>query len=84
LTQAADFNELLLHTLRGLVKDAHTYHKMRKRAEPEFVQLYAEDLEAKAREYSIFDLTEFYSSALFTAEFELSDDKKHIIHRFGA
>lgn len=67
MTYKRDFNELLLYLLRGLVKDAIRYQEYlsRSRETADYVDVKLEDLEARAREYNIYDLTTFLQSVNF-------------------
>eukprot|EP00250_Pteridium_aquilinum_P033332 c5464_g1_i1 orf=283-3030(-) len=83
MTYKKDFNELLLHLLRGLVKDATRFEELmgRPRVPLTQVQVKVEDLEAKAREYGFTDLQPFYESRQFTnANFTLDAAQGLITH----
>jgi hypothetical protein len=46
-------------------------------------EVFMDELEAKAREYKVFDLTDFYASPSFRANgFEVDATRKVIIRRF--
>ncbi|BBN03861.1 DNA replication licensing factor MCM2 [Marchantia polymorpha subsp. ruderalis] len=68
ITYKLDFNELVLHLLRGLVKDVLRFEELVSRFHTNrsgHVTIKMDDLEAKAREYGINDLSIFYSSRQF-------------------
>ncbi|XP_024542557.1 DNA replication licensing factor MCM2 isoform X1 [Selaginella moellendorffii] len=67
MTYKRDFNELLLHLLRGLVKDALRFEELMTMPGPRLsvVHVKITDLEAKAREYNILDLQPFFNSRQF-------------------
>ncbi|XP_024528679.1 DNA replication licensing factor MCM2 isoform X1 [Selaginella moellendorffii] len=67
MTYKRDFNELLLHLLRGLVKDALRFDELMTMPGPRLsvVHVKITDLEAKAREYNILDLQPFFNSRQF-------------------
>eukprot|EP00897_Mesotaenium_endlicherianum_P009211 jgi/Mesen1/8318/ME000457S07522 len=88
MTFKKDFNELLLHLLRQLVKDAltvdaHINPRSRERggAPLAAVEVRVDDLEAKAREYNIVDLQPFFTSAQFSGNnFTLDVPRRLITH----
>jgi DNA replication licensing factor MCM2 len=69
ITYKRDFNELLLHLLRGLVADAIRFEELVSRMPVRLnqVEIKMEDLESKAQEYGIIDLQPFYDSQQFAA-----------------
>eukprot|EP00249_Psilotum_nudum_P028835 c38786_g1_i1 orf=143-2887(+) len=83
MTYKRDFNELLLHLLRVLVKDTLRFEELMggSHARVTRVEVKVEDLEAKAREYGIADLQPFYSSQQFArANFTLDTENGVIRH----
>jgi hypothetical protein len=47
------------------------------------IEVFMDDLETRAREYKVFDLTDFYSCPSFRADgFELDPDRRVIVRRF--
>jgi len=83
LTSNKDFNELLLHSLRQLANDAQTYFQMKHRKLPEEVEVYMDDLEQKARDYKVYDLTDFYTSASFKSDgFQADHERRVIVRKF--
>ena len=84
LAHKRDFNELLLHLLQDLVKSASTIARIRN-LQTDVIDVPLEDLETKAREHAVFDLTEFYESAMFAeGGFVLDLDRRvvslHLTH----
>ncbi|KAJ7295046.1 hypothetical protein O6H91_Y216100 [Diphasiastrum complanatum] len=83
MTFKRDFNELLLHLLRGLVKDALRLEELMtgSRSRLSQVAVKVTDLESKAREYGILDLQPFYISSQFSrANFTLDATQGIINH----
>lgn len=80
-----DYFDLLLHALRGLVREAQTYASFKARAgmpQPDHFEVLLDDLEHKAREFAINDavLDDFFLSPLFEANhFRLNRDQRTII-----
>ncbi|GBG79966.1 hypothetical protein CBR_g30228 [Chara braunii] len=80
MTYKKDFNELLLHILRQLVKEAMRYDELMSRSRRvTSVEIKVDDLEAKAREYNIMDLHPFFASQQFTANNFTVDPAERII-----
>ncbi|CAE7542095.1 MCM2, partial [Symbiodinium microadriaticum] len=65
LTFGEEHNQLLLHQLQGLIRDAEKYHQLRYKKSADQVKVYMDDLENRAKSLNIFDLRPFYESALF-------------------
>ncbi|EFJ31226.1 hypothetical protein SELMODRAFT_88262, partial [Selaginella moellendorffii] len=70
MTYKRDFNELLLHLLRGLVKDALRFDELMTMPGPRLSLLHLELLlmfhvSLQAREYNILDLQPFFNSRQF-------------------
>lgn len=83
ITYKKDFNELLLHLLRGLVTDSIRFEEMTSRSNVRSKEVIVKmlDLEAKAREYGINDLLPFYTSSQFSsANFTLDQAEGIIKH----
>ncbi len=60
-----DFNDLLMRELQRLVRQAQTFQQLKRRAHVDKITMDLEDLEAKGREFNIYDLTPFFESANF-------------------
>ncbi|CAK5281579.1 unnamed protein product [Mycena citricolor] len=67
LTQSKDHEELLAFLLGGLVKDKARLHQLQFRETPKSVVVKLAELEARAKDHDIFDVTPFLRSRLFTA-----------------
>lgn len=83
MTFKKDYNELLLHLLRGLVKDALYFEELMSgtTARLTHIKVKVEELRMKAQEYEIYDLRPFFTSALFSkANFELDEENGVIRH----
>lgn len=65
ITFGEEKNQLLMHQLQGLLRDAERYQQLRYHTVKETVEVFVDDLEKRARELNIFDLRPFYQSALF-------------------
>lgn len=86
MTFKKDYNELLLHLLRGLVKDALHFEEIVSGSTTNLthVDVKVEELQHKAHEYEIYDLRPFFSSSQFEkANFELDEERATIRHRFA-
>jgi len=85
LSYNVDNNQLLLFMLNTLLREQLSYRNLRRKAEDReatlnSIEIDVEDLEAKAREKKIYDLSSFFSSALFRENrFSLSQNKKRIV-----
>lgn len=78
-----DFNELLLHILRNLVKEAILYEEClgTSRSPLSHIDIQIDAFEAKAREYDILDLQPFFESSDFIDNnFELREAENIIRH----
>lgn len=83
ITYKKDFNELLLHLLRGLIQDAIRFEELTSRSNVHLTEVVVKviDLEAKAREYGIIDLQPFFNSSPFSsANFTLDQEQGVIKH----
>ncbi|PRP86025.1 hypothetical protein PROFUN_05796 [Planoprotostelium fungivorum] len=65
LTYKRDYNDLLLHVLQNLLKDAIHFHQIKYGNAPDTADIPVEDLQSRSAELGITDLSEFYSSDLF-------------------
>ncbi|XP_024380390.1 DNA replication licensing factor MCM2 [Physcomitrium patens] len=81
ITYKKDFNELLLHLLRGLVADAIRFEEMTSRTNVHLAEVVVKtiDLETKAREYGINDLQPFYNSNQFSSANFILDQAQGVI-----
>lgn len=83
ITYKKDYNELLLHLLRGLVKDVLRLEELMSGTRPRLnqVEIKVEDLRNKAQEYEIYDLKPFFISRQFArANFTLDEAEGIIKH----
>ncbi|KAG5536275.1 hypothetical protein RHGRI_023900 [Rhododendron griersonianum] len=72
-----DFNELILHLLRGLVKDPLHFEEIISGSTLNLshIDVKLEELQSKALDYEITDLKPFFSSTLFSrGNFELDEE----------
>ncbi|KAK9707021.1 hypothetical protein RND81_07G167600 [Saponaria officinalis] len=84
MTYKKDYNELLLHLLRGIVKDALHLEEIVSGSisERDYIDVKVEELQHKAQDYEIYDLRPFFSSTQFQkANFELDEGSNVIRHR---
>ncbi|KAL7241379.1 hypothetical protein ACSBR2_006902 [Camellia fascicularis] len=84
MTFKKDFNELILHLLRGLVKDALHFEEIVSGSASNLthIDVKVEELQSKAQDYEITDLKPFFSSTLFSrANFEFDEERGVIRHR---
>ncbi|KAG6845873.1 MCM DNA helicase complex subunit [Tephrocybe sp. NHM501043] len=65
LTQSKDHEELLAFLLGGMIKDKARFHQLQRHEQPELVTVKLTDLEERAKEHDIFDITPFLRSKLF-------------------
>lgn len=83
LTFGEENNQLLMHALQGLVRDAEKYHQLKYNSTADSVKVYMVDLENKAKSLNIFNLRDFYKSNMFTNHgFRYDDENKEIIKTF--
>ena len=68
LTNDRDYYELLMSELNKLLKDSQIYMQMRNIGFINRLEVHCEDFEMKAREYRIYDLTDFYNSDIFKSQ----------------
>lgn len=61
--------------MRRQFRDEQTYYRLRHSNPPEFLEVEMDDLESKAGEFGIYDLSGFYGSKLFKDK-RLSVDKQ--------
>ncbi|KAA8532264.1 hypothetical protein F0562_032296 [Nyssa sinensis] len=81
-----DHNELVLHLLRGLVKDALHFEEIVSGSTSDLnhIDVKVEELQSKAQDYDINDLEPFFSSILFSrANFVLDKERGVIRHRLA-
>ncbi|XP_073012879.1 DNA replication licensing factor MCM2 [Typha latifolia] len=81
MTFKKDFNELLLHLLRILVKDALHFEEIVSGSTRNLthVEVKVEELQSKAQEYEIFDLRPFFSSTHFRNSSFVLDEGRGVI-----
>ncbi|CAN0010120.1 unnamed protein product, partial [Ectocarpus sp. 8 AP-2014] len=65
LADPSDFFALLLVELQKMFRDEQTYYRLRHSNPPESLEVEMDDLESKAGEFGIYDLSGFYQSKLF-------------------
>ena len=82
---ASDYDELLMHALKALVRDAVTLAQVQEGAVPAAVAIPLENLEAKAAEHEITDLQPFLRGTVFDANgFEFKPDERVILKDIAA
>ena len=79
LTFGEENNQLLMHALQGLVRDAEKYHQLRYNTTADTVKVYMVDLENKAKALNIYNLRSFYASTMFTNHGFRHDDQNRVI-----
>ena len=67
MTYKKDFNELLLHTLRQLVRDQARYEEATTGRQSNLIKIKLKSFEAAARKFGVPDLSVFYESEMFKA-----------------
>ena len=78
-------DELLMHALKALVRDAVTLAQVQEGAVPAAVAIPLENLEAKAAEHEITDLQPFLRGTVFDANgFEFKPDERVILKDIAA
>ncbi|KAL1662397.1 MCM-domain-containing protein [Schizophyllum commune] len=65
LTQSKDHEELLAFLLGGIVKEKARFYQLQRRQPPELVTVKVSELEDKAKEHDIYDISPFLHSKLF-------------------
>ncbi|KAL8106483.1 hypothetical protein AgCh_030029 [Apium graveolens] len=86
MTFKRDFNGIILHLLRQLVKDALHFEEIVSGSTTDLthVDVKIEELQSKVQDYGITDLKAFFTSNEFTrANFELDEEEKLIRHRLA-
>ncbi|XP_006461167.1 hypothetical protein AGABI2DRAFT_204733 [Agaricus bisporus var. bisporus H97] len=66
LTQSKDHDELLAFLLGGLIKDRARYLQLTTSSQPELVSVKLSELEERAKEHDIYDITPFLRSKVFS------------------
>ncbi|KAK4373486.1 hypothetical protein RND71_008870 [Anisodus tanguticus] len=87
MTYKKDFNAIILHLLRGLVKDALQFEEIVSGsvANLDHIDVKIDELQSKALDYGMTDLKAFFTSNEFTkANFELDEERGMIRHRLAA
>ncbi|XP_008319492.1 DNA replication licensing factor MCM2 [Cynoglossus semilaevis] len=78
-----DNNELLLFLLKQLVSERLNYQRNRYGLQQDTIEVPEKELQDKARQINIHNLSNFYSSDLFTSnKFTFDSKKKHILQQF--
>ena len=83
-------NSLLMHILNQLVAEQQAFQQMRSdirsrknrsmiNYDDEYVEIRLDDLEAKAREYEIHDLSQFYKSSAFKGHNFTIDNNRRVV-----
>jgi len=75
LTQSKDHEELLAFLLGGLVKDKARLYQVQRHEQPEKVTVKLSELEERAKEHDIFDISPFLRSKLFSTNGYILVDK---------
>ncbi|KAI5679470.1 hypothetical protein M9H77_10420 [Catharanthus roseus] len=86
MTFKKDFNAIVLHLLRGLVKDVLYFEEILSgsAANVSHVDVKVEELQSKALDYGITDLKPFFTSSEFSsANFELDETRGVVRHRLA-
>lgn len=90
ITYGDEHNQLLMHQLQSLVRDAEKFHMLVGGANPAVpraigdVEVWLNDLKNKAKELNIHDLTPFFASKLFVSHgFAIDENRGVIIKSFG-
>ncbi|XP_060184338.1 DNA replication licensing factor MCM2 [Lycium barbarum] len=87
MTYKKDFNAIILHLLRGLVKDTLQFEEIVSGsvANLDHIEVKVDELQSKALDYGMTDLKAFFTSNEFTkANFELDEERGIIRHRLAA
>ncbi|KAF9070638.1 MCM-domain-containing protein [Rhodocollybia butyracea] len=75
LTQSKDHEELLAFLLGNIVKEKARFHMLQRHEQPELIQIKVKDLEERAKEHEIYDISSFLHSKLFSANgYKLKDE----------
>ncbi|CAM9343704.1 unnamed protein product [Ascophyllum nodosum] len=83
LADPSDFFALLLVELQKMFRDEQTYYRLRHSNPPESLEVEMDELESKAGEFGIYDLSGFYTSRLFKEKrFSVDKPRRKIIKTF--
>ncbi|XP_075525448.1 DNA replication licensing factor Mcm2 [Dermacentor variabilis] len=74
-----DNNELLLFVLKQLVQEQINFMRSRYGSEPEVVEISEKDLQEKAHQLNITNLTPFFKSDLFRSHHFTHDARRHLV-----
>lgn len=74
-----DNNELLLFVLKQLVQEQINFTRSRYGTEPEVVEISEKDLQEKAHQLNITNLTPFFKSDLFSSHHFTHDARRHLV-----
>lgn len=81
ITFGEENNQLLMHQLQGLIRDAEKYQQLLgpTRGTASSIEVYISDLKTKAKELNIHDLTPFFNSSLFRNHGLTVDESRGVI-----
>uniref|UniRef100_A0A224YUZ0 DNA replication licensing factor MCM2 n=1 Tax=Rhipicephalus zambeziensis TaxID=60191 RepID=A0A224YUZ0_9ACAR len=79
LSYKKDNNELLLFVLKQLVQEQINFMRSRYGSEPEVVEISEKDLQEKAHQLNITNLTPFFKSDLFRSHHFTHDARRHLV-----
>ncbi|KAH9363911.1 hypothetical protein HPB48_003202 [Haemaphysalis longicornis] len=79
LSYKKDHNELLLFVLKQLVQEQINFMRSRYGSEPDVVEISEKDLQEKAHQLNITNLSPFYGSDLFKSHHFTHDARRHLI-----
>lgn len=85
ITYGEEANQLLMHRLQDLVRDEEMYQQARNRGQVELrdTRIDINDLQRKAQELNIYDLTPFFNSSIFRRHnFRVDLDEGSIIKEY--
>ncbi|KAJ3988511.1 MCM-domain-containing protein [Lentinula detonsa] len=75
LTQSKDHEELLSFLLGNIVKEKARFHMLQRHEQPELIEVKIKELEERAKEHEIYDISSFLHSKLFSANgYKLKDE----------
>lgn len=79
LSYKKDHNELLLFVLKQLVQEQINFMRSRYGSEPDVVEISEKDLQEKAHQLNITNLSPFFSSDLFKSHHFTHDARRHLV-----
>ncbi|KAJ3865653.1 MCM-domain-containing protein [Lentinula novae-zelandiae] len=75
LTQSKDHEELLAFLLGNIVKEKARFYMLQRHEQPELIKVKTKELEERAKEHEIYDISSFLHSKLFAAnDYKLKDE----------